>query len=144
MKIPDRLLVAIEYAKRLIGTPYRWGGDDPMAGFDCSGLVQEVLMSVGMDPPGDQTAQALYDHFIKAGAKFGTPQPGALYFYGKSPKEIIHVGFGIEGISMIEAGGGGAKTLTVEDAIRQNAFVRVRPYNSRRDLVGTLILDWWP
>jgi hypothetical protein len=29
-----------------LGVPYRYGGDDPRAGFDCSGLVRHVFLSV--------------------------------------------------------------------------------------------------
>jgi len=29
-------------------TFYLWGGDDPLAGFDCSGFVIEILKSVGI------------------------------------------------------------------------------------------------
>jgi cell wall-associated NlpC family hydrolase len=54
----------IQYAMSFIGVPYRWGGSNPITGFDCSGLVQEILKSVYMDPPGDQTAEALYQYFL--------------------------------------------------------------------------------
>lgn len=33
-------------ALSLIGTPYRWGGDDPERGLDCSGLVSHVFRQV--------------------------------------------------------------------------------------------------
>ena len=40
--------MAFEIAWHLLGTPYRWGGDDPILGFDCSGFIVEILKSVGV------------------------------------------------------------------------------------------------
>jgi cell wall-associated NlpC family hydrolase len=35
-------------ALALLGVPYRWGGNDPSHGLDCSGLVRHVFKSVGL------------------------------------------------------------------------------------------------
>jgi cell wall-associated NlpC family hydrolase len=127
----------IRYAMSFVGLPYRWGGDDPMEGFDCSGLVQEILASAGMDPPGDQTAQALYDHFEKTGT-VGAVGPGVLAFYGQSVRKITHVGFCIDQYRMVEAGGGGSRTINLKAAVDQNAYVRIRLVTTRKDLVATI------
>ena len=39
---------------------------------------------------------------------------------------------------MIESGGGGSRTKTVEDAAKDNAMVRVRKINNRGDLVAVM------
>jgi len=120
----------IEYAMSWLGTPYEWGGDG-RGGIDCSGFVQEVLASVGLDPIGDQTAHGLFEYFSIRGKHLEKPEQGALVFYGSERK--THVAFAIDSFRVIEAGGGGSKTLTFEDAIKHNAWVRIRPYNHRKD-----------
>lgn len=122
---------------RMVGLPYRWGGDDPMAGFDCSGLAQELLAMAGLDPKGDQTAQGLHDYF-KESSIDNIKRTGTLYFYGKSVSEITHVAVGVDMFTLIEAGGGGSKTTSLDAAIAQNAFIRLRPYDHRGDLVAIL------
>ena len=43
---------SVSIAKRLIGTPYRWGGTNAKTGFDCSGLIGYVYKSrAGIAPP---------------------------------------------------------------------------------------------
>jgi cell wall-associated NlpC family hydrolase len=130
--------LVVEYALSFLGKPYKWAGDDPLAGWDCSGLVQEILASAGIDPPGDQTAQGLFDHFEKNG-KYGVYGPGALAFFGESTRKISHVGFCLDTYRMVEAGGGGSKTLTEQDAITQNAFVRIRLIKARKDFQAVIM-----
>jgi cell wall-associated NlpC family hydrolase len=117
--------------------PYIWGGDDSVGGFDCSGLAQELLAMVGLDPLSDQTAQAIYDHF-KTKSKDTKQDTGALAFYGKSRQSITHVAVFLDAATIIEAGGGGSKTKTREDAEKQNAYTRLRRFDNRPDLIAVL------
>jgi cell wall-associated NlpC family hydrolase len=109
-------------------------------GLDCSGLVQELLTAVGMDIPGDQNAQAFYDHFSKP--ENGTMHViglGSLIFYGKSIKEISHIVMVLDDMYCIGANGGGSKTVNAEAAAMQDAFVKVRPIHYRQDLVAVVM-----
>lgn len=134
----DQLLY--EYAISLLGTPYRWGGDDPLQGFDCSGLVIELLQSAGVLPYGfDTTSQGLYDLFKKQGV-LSEKTFGSLAFFGRG--SISHVGFMLDDFRMIEAGGGDSRTITTIDAAKNNAFVRIRPLTWRSDLVALIMPDY--
>lgn len=126
------------YALSFIGIPYLWGGNNPIEGFDCSGFVQELLASVGLDPIGRQDAQELYEHFKKDLNHCETePSLGALAFFGK-PEKIIHVAFCLDNTRMVEAGGGNPSVINLASAARNNAFVKIRPISHRRDLVALL------
>ena len=39
---------------------------------------------------------------------------------------------------IIEARGGDSTTITLDDAIKRNAFISVRPYTHRKDLVSII------
>jgi len=131
------------YALSMLHTPYISGGNNCIqtSGIDCSGLVCEILRAFGKIGRDDNTAQMLYDRFVHDGPH-GVFGIGVLSFYGKSLKDISHVGFGIDQYTMIEAGGGDANTKTIEEAILKNAFVRLRPYKYRKDWLDTIKLNW--
>lgn len=124
---------------RFVGLPYIWGGDDPVRGFDCSGLVQEVLSAFGAHPsPGtDLTAQGLYNALIKGG-EYKSSAVGALAFYGKDYSHITHVAMIMYSGIIIEAGGGGSATKTPDDAVVQNAYIRLRPLHRRKDFIVSI------
>ena len=117
---------------------YSWGGDDPN-GTDCSGLAIEGLKAVGLFPrKDDTTAKGLYHRLATAGRSLSKPGPrGSLVFWCKNGdgSAIFHVEVIFARIDnmiyTIGASGGGSKTITKEDAIRDNAFVKIRPLTDR-------------
>jgi cell wall-associated NlpC family hydrolase len=124
--------VALKIAFSYIGRPYIWGGDDP-SGFDCSGFIIEILKSIGRLPrKGDWTASQL----SKKWQRTGTPHRGDLVFWENEHHHVIHVEMCIGDGLAIGASGGGSKTLTVADAAKHNAFIKVRPIMSRRGIWG--------
>ena len=133
--------IALKHLDHFIGVPYSWGGDDPSS-FDCSGLAIEVLKSVGLLPrKGDWTSRQL----AKMWPETSEIRPGCLLFWNRG-SNIGHVEIVVHTLLQdlppedpnylkhpdylyltIGASGGGSKTLTREDAIRSNAFVKLRP-----------------
>lgn len=110
---PDPGLVAVRYALAQVGTPYRWGGEEPGVGFDCSGLAQAAYQAAGVALP--RVAQAQFD----AGPRVPPTsplEPGDLVFFGPSPGVVTHVGLVVdaEGV-MVDAPHSGA-------AVRVEAF----------------------
>lgn len=137
----EKIDMAVSYALMFVGSPYRWGGETPMGGFDCSGFVQEVLASVGYSFGRDHNSQMMYRHFKSKGAR-EIKDVGALSFYGKSSDAIGHVGFCISDFQMVEAAHGSSKTFTIDDAIARKAYIKIRPISRRSDLVACLMPNY--
>jgi hypothetical protein len=126
----DSREIATKIAWRYVGVPYKWGGDDPMAGFDCSGLCIEILKSVGVLPrKGDWTADKL--HRIFEDRVVQDPFEGCLAFWLNDNGNAVHVEYCISETLTIGASGGGSKTTTEAEAVAANAFIKVRPLTSR-------------
>ena len=118
--------------------PYLWGGDDPH-GWDCSGLVQEILTSVGAWPRGtDLTADGMMRYFEERDCLIDEEEEidaGDIVFFCTDEGRAVHVEFvvsvGEEGeIYCLGASGGGSTTTDEESAWRQNAYVKVRPQDT--------------
>ncbi|KKL14826.1 hypothetical protein LCGC14_2511750 [marine sediment metagenome] len=128
--------IVMRRAWTLLNTYYSWGGDDP-SGIDCSGLMCELLQSVGIiGRKEDLTAQMLYNRFKSK--KVDSPYRGCLVFWhsGTDLQRIIHVEICIDEDCAIGASGGGSRTLTKEQAIKDNAFVKIRTWRSRSRVYG--------
>ena len=78
----------LQRAFSLIGTPYRYGGSSPDAGFDCSGLVGYVFRTIGIDLP--RVSRAMASEGVKVATRDALAE-GDLVFFGKRG-HIDHVG----------------------------------------------------
>ncbi len=77
------------HAFSLVGTPYRWGGNTPKGGFDCSGLVVYVMRrSLGTTLPRtvEQMSSAGYE------IAWEDRLPGDLVFFNTTGGDFSHVG----------------------------------------------------
>lgn len=75
----------IEEAEKNLKVPYLWGGDSPK-GFDCSGLMQYVFKSQGINMPRMSQEQQSFAKTIS----INEIRPGDLVF--NKPSESTHVG----------------------------------------------------
>ena len=74
----------------LVGTPYRWGGNTPESGFDCSGLVGYVFRdAANLSLP--RTADAIGEMDIPKVPR-DRLQPGDLVFFTHKGRGVGHIG----------------------------------------------------
>jgi cell wall-associated NlpC family hydrolase len=74
----------------LVGTPYRYGGNTPESGFDCSGLVDFVFLdAAGLRLP--RSSRELID-FQAPGVDRDQLQPGDLVFFNPGGGPTSHIG----------------------------------------------------
>jgi cell wall-associated NlpC family hydrolase len=68
--------------------PYKWGGNSPQTGFDCSGLTSYIYRHHGKAIP--RTAEAQYTVFRKV--RNGKAWRGDLVFFHDGSGHVYHVG----------------------------------------------------
>lgn len=77
------------YAVSLVGTPYRFGGNAPQSGLDCSGFVGHVFrQTAGVNLPRD--SRAISEAFQPLARS--ELQPGDLVFFNTLNRAYSHVG----------------------------------------------------
>ena len=136
LKLDNPLGVFLYTVLSYLGTWYSWGGDDP-SGFDCSGLVVEGLKAAGLIARGnDHTADQLWSMYPHT----SLPREGCLALFGSARKAthvevVVGVDVGVGTVWTVGASGGGSRTKTRQNAIRDNAFVKLRPV-TRSDKLG--------
>lgn len=119
----------INFAKNLIGVPYRYASSSPSRGFDCSGFVNYVFENFGISVPRSSP------EFVHAGTPVALSEAkvgDVLIFTGTNPKvrRIGHVGiiYSIEGddIKFIHSSSGKAKgvTITSLDGYYKTRFIK--------------------
>jgi cell wall-associated NlpC family hydrolase len=90
---------AVAIAEQYLGVPYRWGGNTPTTGFDCSGLTQYVYAQLGVWLPHYAAAQFLaYAHVDPTQL-----EPGDLVFFEPKPDGPGHVAVYAGGDVIVEA-----------------------------------------
>lgn len=87
-------------AMSLIGVSYRFGGNSPTQGLDCSGFMQYIFRrSMGITLPRTSAAMATVGQHVERSAL----KPGDLVFFRTSGNRISHVGMFIGNDRFIHA-----------------------------------------
>jgi cell wall-associated NlpC family hydrolase len=76
-------------ADRYVGTRYRYGGESPAEGFDCSGFVQFVFGRHGVELPRTSSQQVSAGR--AAPREITALQPGDLVFFAAGGRGVDHV-----------------------------------------------------
>lgn len=107
----------IRFAKKLLGTPYRFASSNPKKGLDCSGFVKYVFEKYKINLPRSSKS---YDAIGKAQKPAEFKVGDVLVFYGfKDKTRIGHVGIICEADGMnskfIHSSSGKSKGVTISD-----------------------------
>jgi hypothetical protein len=97
---PDGNFVA-KLTKPWLNAPYLWGGRTPL-GVDCSGFVQVIFKTMGIDLLRDSKLQAGQGMKVKS---LRQAQCGDLAFFNDKKKKITHVGILLNRSQIIHASG---------------------------------------
>lgn len=88
------------YAKTFVGRyPYKWGGESPKTGFDCSGLTSYVYGHYSKAIPRTAEAQSLAFRKVPSGQAWR----GDLVFFHDKSGSVYHVGIYEGSATMVSA-----------------------------------------
>jgi len=117
---------AIQAANAVLGTPYKYGGTN-IEGFDCSGFVNYIFNSVGVQM--DRKSSLMY--FEQDTTKVTQPVPGDLVFFKNTfIPTISHIGIYIGNNEFIHAGSKGITISNVQEKYWAERFVAFKRLNS--------------
>ncbi len=112
----------VNIAYSTIGVPYKWGGNSPQQGFDCSGLMAYIHKNaLGMKIPRIAAKQRDYSRTIT----YDQLQPGDMLFF-KTGTKTNHVGIYVGNRKFIHAPSGGklVKISTMDSPYWYKRFVK--------------------
>jgi hypothetical protein len=117
----------VRTARRYVGVPYRWGGESPRTGFDCSGLTMVVYRLNGLDLPRSSRQQ------WKVGRRIDRSrlQKGDLVFFAtRGGSKVSHVGIYTGGNKFLHAPSSGRRiqSSSLSDKYFKTRYVGARSY----------------
>jgi len=115
----------VDFAKRLEGIPYVYGGYT-MSGFDCSGFIYFLHTQAGLDI----TRQSSESYFTQTSV-VSIPVVGDLIFFQNTYKQgISHMGIYIGDNKFIHAGSKGVEVTSLDSSYWKEHFVSFNRFNA--------------
>lgn len=115
----------VDFAKRLEGIPYVYGGYT-MSGFDCSGFIYFLHAQAGLDI----TRQSSESYFAQSSV-VSIPVVGDLVFFQNTYKQgISHMGIYIGDNKFIHAGSKGVEVTSLDSSYWKEHFVSFNRFNA--------------
>jgi len=96
---------AASIAKNMVGIRYRFGGNNPETGFDCSGLVQYSYRHAGASVPRNTRQQRKSSRWVSSSKL----RKGDLLFFNQLGKRSSHVGIYIGNKKFVHAPSSGKR-----------------------------------
>jgi len=125
-KIHPARLQMMKVAHSVVGAPYKWGGNNPQQGFDCSGFTRFVHKNaLGLNIPRVTAQQRDNSRTIN----YAQLQPGDMLFF-KTSSRSNHVGIYIGNRKFIHAPSSGkhVSIATMDSAYWHKRFVKFGTY----------------
>jgi len=117
----------VSTARRFLGVPYRWGGENRNNGFDCSGLTMTSYRLNGLNLPRNSRAQFKAGHALK---KKELRKGDLVFFATNGGKRVTHVGMYIGAGKFIHAPRPGktVRVANLADKYFKKTYVGGRSY----------------
>jgi hypothetical protein len=119
----------ISEGKKVMGTPYQWGGRTPSTGFDCSGFVRYAYGQAGISLPLGTANQVREGSFVSR----SNLQPGDIVFFaGTYRSSVSHNGIYLGNNQFLHASASQGVTITS----MSNSYWAPKYHSARRIISG--------
>jgi cell wall-associated NlpC family hydrolase len=118
-------------AQRYVGTRYRYGGETPATGFDCSGFVQYVFGRHGVELPRTSRQQASVGRSLPG---LTALKPGDLMLFSSKGARVDHVAIYVGNNRILHSSAGAGGVVYDDLTTSRGKWYRARHVESRRVL----------
>jgi len=115
----------VRTARQYVGVPYRWGGESPRTGFDCSGLTMVVYRLNGLDLPRSSRQQWKVGRAVN---RDGLQKGDLVFFATCSGHRVSHVGIYTGANKFLHAPGRGRR---IRSSSLSNKYYKTRYIGAR-------------
>jgi len=122
----------VKVARAQIGIPYVLGGNTPVDGFDCSGLVKYVMAALHVSLPRTAAEQAAVGKRVARDP--GSLRPGDLVTFASRGEGVSHIGIYVGNGRMVHASTAAGQVIEVPLVRAPSA--QIKPWRGVRRVVA--------